>query len=311
MSTLTKEEMAPAVRRPRRKPSLRRTRLRQALPLVAPGVIVMTALLVFPFAFGAQLSLRDWQPSGALGEFVGVEHYVEMAQDPVFWSSLRITLQIFVFGLVAQGLLGLGLGYILSLELRGSRALNAAILTPAMIAPVAVGLVWLLIYDPTLGIANQLLGLVGLGGVNWLGDPGVVVWSVLLVDTWQWTPLVAAIIAANIRNLPQEQFEAAAIDGASPWRMVWHIGLPLLRPAIAVALLIRSIDLIRYFDLVFVMTQGGPINSSTTLNVYAYEKGFVEFDLSYSSAIQMAIVVFVAVVAAGMTALRKRWSNDV
>lgn len=311
MSTSTREQARRATRSPRRGPSLRRTRFRQAVPLVAPGVIVMAALLVFPFAFGAHLSVRDWQPSGVLGGFVGAEHYVEMLQDPVFWSSLRITFQIFVFGLVAQAILGLGLGYILSLDLRGSRILNAAILTPAMIAPVAVGLVWLLIYDPTLGIANQLLGFVGLGDVNWLGDPDLVVWSVLLVDTWQWTPLVAAIIAANIRSLPQDQFEAAAIDGASAWRMVWHIALPLLRPAIAVALLIRSIDLIRYFDLVFVMTQGGPINSSTTLNVFAYEKGFVDFDLSYSSAIQMAIVVFVAVVAAGMTALRKRWTNDV
>lgn len=283
----------------------------EVLTLVGPGLVVAVALVLLPVAFAVVMSLYSWEPSGDLGAFVGIDNFVKMVHDEVFWSSFRVTAQIFLVGLVVQTALGVIIGYLVSLEPPGHRIFGSLILLPAIIAPVAAGLIWLLIYDPTLGLANHLLGFVGLGPVNWLGDPDVVVWSILLADTWQWTPLIAVIVAASIRALPKEPFEAAAMDGAPWWRIAWHVGLPLLRPAIAVTMVIRSVDLIRYFDLVYVMTRGGPVNSSTTLNVYAYQQGFLEFEMSYSSALQLAIIVVVACAAAALTALRRRWVADV
>jgi multiple sugar transport system permease protein len=278
-----------------------------ALSLLAPAVVITGALIIFPIAYAIVLSLTNWQPSGTLGKFAGLSHYAHMlAHDPLFWQSLQITLILYICCLAAQTVLGLALGYLLSIDVPGRSIFQALILVPAIIASVAVGLMWLLIYDPTIGIADWITNGLGLGHPAWLGDPHTVVWAFVLLDTWEWTPFMALIFAAGIRSLPREPLEAARTDGAGPWQTAWRVGLPLLRPIIVVAVLLRSVDLIRFFDTIYVMTQGGPVDSSTTLNIYGYRVGFTDLNMSYAATLQIALLVLVVVIAGGITWLRKR-----
>ncbi|HVX47005.1 MAG TPA: sugar ABC transporter permease [Mycobacteriales bacterium] len=279
----------------------------EAIPLLAPAVIVTAALIVFPIGYAIALSVSNWSPSGSLGGFAGLSHYTHMlAHDPLFWKSLRITMLLFIACLVVQTVLGLLLGYLLSIDVPGRSVFQALVLIPSIVASVAVGLLWELIYDPTLGIANWLLGAVGLGQPAWLGDPHVVLWAFIILDTWQWAPFMALIMAAGIRSLPAEPLEAARVDGAGGWQTAWRVGLPLLRPVIMVAVLLRSVDLIRFFDTIYVMTQGGPVDSSTTLNIYGYETGFINLDMSYAATLQIALMVIVIAIAGLITWMRRR-----
>lgn len=299
--------------RPVRRPRLRRVSdpvARGTLPFLVPAVVVTLALVLIPIAYTVWLSVSDMQPDGINSGFVGAEQFRTMVTDPVFWQSVRVTLFLFVVCLVVETVLGLGLGYLMSLDVPGRRIFQGLMLIPAITASVAVGLIWLLIFDPTLGAANQVLGAVGLAPLTWLGDPALAPWAIVIVDVWQWTPFMALILAAGIRSLPEEPFEAASIDGAGPWQKAMLIGLPLLRPVLTVAILLRTVDLVRFFDTVYVMTQGGPVNSTNTLNVYGYRQAFVDNNASYASALQLTLFVLVLGIAALMTWLRRR-STDV
>lgn len=304
------EQLAPAgqghpARRPRRR-AVSDPVARGTLPFLVPAVVVTLALVLLPIAYTVWLSVSDMQPDGTNSGFVGVEQFRTMVADPLFWQSVRVTLFLFVVCLVVETVIGLGLGYLMSLDVPGRRIFQGVMLIPAITASVAVGLIWLLIFDPTLGAANQILEALGLSPLTWLGDPNLAPWAIVIVDVWQWTPFMALILAAGIRSLPEEPFEAAAIDGAGPWQKATLIGLPLLRPVLTVAILLRTVDLVRFFDTVYVMTQGGPVNSTNTLNVYGYRQAFVDNNASYASALQLTLFALVLGIAALMTWLRRR-----
>jgi multiple sugar transport system permease protein len=279
-------------------------------PLIVPAMVV-TALLVFlPVLYTVWLSLTDRQPDGTNSGWVGLAHYAAMLENPAFWNSVRVTLFLFAVCLVVETVLGILLGYLLSLDVRGRRVFQGLMLVPAITASVAVALVWLLILDPTLGAANQILQSIGLDPVVWLGDPGTAPWAIALVDIWQWTPFMALIIAAGIRSLPNEPFEAASIDSATGLAKAWYVGLPLLKPVITVAMLLRTVDLVRFFDTVYVMTQGGPVDATNTLNVYGYRSAFIEQQQSYAAALQLSLLVLVVMIAGAFTWLRGRNSVE-
>ena len=279
---------------------------RGIMPFVLPALLATGALVLVPIVYTLWLSISDRRPDGTNAGLLGFGNYREMLATPEFWNSLRVTIFLFVVCLVVETLLGLVLGYVMSLDVPGRRIFQGMMLIPAITASVAVGLLWLLIMDPTLGAANQILGAVGIDPVVWLGDPDIAPWSIALVDIWQWTPFMALIISAGIRALPEEPFEAAAIDGASGWRTAWHIGLPLLRPVLTVAILLRTVDLVRFFDTVYIMTQGGPVNATNTLNVYGYRAAFIDQAPSYAAALQITLLVLVIGIAGLFTWLRSR-----
>ncbi|MQA78898.1 MAG: ABC transporter permease subunit [Streptosporangiales bacterium] len=298
--------MAAGRARAPRSMSPERRRRRESWPLLFPAIALSLLLVVFPILYALGLALSPTSATSLRFDQLTFETFRTMAADPVFWSSVRVTLLIYVGSLIPQLVLGIGIGYVLSREVPGGRYLQTLVLVPSLTAAVVVGLVWLLIYDPTLGVFNYLLGLVGIPAQDWLGDPDRVVWSLILVDVWHWTPLVALIVAAGIRNLPAEPFEAARVDGANSWQIALRIGLPLLRPVITVVALLRTVDLIRYFDTGYIMTQGGPLNASTTMNIYAYRKAFDELQLGFGSAAQLALFALVLLLAAALTWLRRR-----
>ncbi|WP_157509440.1 carbohydrate ABC transporter permease [Glaciibacter superstes] len=308
----TKTESAAAAR-----PSLQRRRGRFApepvargvMPLIWPALIVTILLVVLPVLYTIWLSLSDRKIDGSNSGFVGLANFQTMFAEPEFWNSIRVTLFLFVLCLVVETVGGLALGYLLSIDVPGRAIFQGLMLIPAITASVAVALVWLLIYDPTLGAANQLLEAIGIDPVVWLGSREMAPWSIAIVDIWQWTPFMALIIAAGIRSLPSEPFEAAVIDGAGSIKKALFVGLPLLYPVLTVAMLLRTVDLVRFFDTVYIMTQGGPVNATNTLNVYGYTAAFIDQDPSYAAALQLSLFFLVIIVAGAFTWLRGKQSN--
>ncbi|GAB2529995.1 carbohydrate ABC transporter permease [Paramicrobacterium agarici] len=279
-------------------------------PFLIPALVATVALVLLPVLYTIWLSVTDQDIAGNNSGFVGFDNFVLMFQNSEFWYSLFVTLQLFVVCLVVETVLGLALGYLLSRDVPGRAIFQGLLLIPAITASVAVALVWMLIYDPTLGAANQLLTAIGLDPVVWLGSREMAPWSIAIVDIWQWTPFMALIISAGIRSLPSEPFEAASIDGAGPVKKALFVGLPLLRSVLLVAMLLRTVDLIRFFDTIYIMTQGGPVNATNTLNVYGYRAAFIDQEPSYAAALQLSLFVLVILIAAIFTVVRKR-STDV
>jgi multiple sugar transport system permease protein len=170
--------------------------------------------------------------------------------------------------------------------------------------PVAIALVWMMMYNPTLGVMNYLVSLVGLGPYTWVSNAALVIPALAVVDTWEWTPLITLITLAGLATLPIEPYESAVIDGASAAQMFWRITLPLLRPTIIVALLFRAIDCLKTFDIIYVMTQGGPGFASETLNVYTFQVGLFYFHMGYASS--LLVILFALVLGVSLLLIKVR-----
>lgn len=292
---------------------LRRGRRREVPPagrgivgLASPALVVTMLLVLAPIVYAVWLSLTSRRADGTDKGFVALANYADMLAKPEFWGSLKVTLFFFAVCLIIETVLGILLGYLLSIDVPGRAVFQGVMLVPAITASVAVSLVFALLYDPTLGAFNQILSAVGLPPVVWLGSTDIAPWAIVLVDVWQWTPFMALLIAAGIRSLPTEPFEAADIDGAGGIQKALFVALPLLRPVITVAMLLRSVDLVRFFDSVFVMTQGGPLNATNTLNVYGYRSAFIDGYQSYAAALQIFLFLLVIGIAGVFTWVRSR-----
>jgi multiple sugar transport system permease protein len=269
------------------------------LVLLLPTVIVLFVLTIYPTVYSFTLSLNEWNMSNrvATWTFVGLGNYTSILADSRFWNAAQVT-GTFIFGTVAvQLLLGMGIALLLQRQVIARGLLRTALLLPMMTTPVVVGLIWRFMYNPTQGILNYLLGQVGLPTPNWLGGLQTGFIAVMIADIWEWTPFMVLILLAALQTLPQEPFEAAAIDGASAWQAFLHITLPLLRPTIVVAVLIRAIDSFKTFDLVYVLTNGGPGTSTETLSFYTYKWGFKFFQMGYASALSFVMLIMVIIFA--------------
>ena len=276
-------------------------RRRTPVPLVllAPTILVLLALTLYPFGYSLVLSLNDWNMSNRLAtwEFAGLANYWDILQDPRFWNAGRVTATFIVATVAVQLLLGLGIALLLQRQVVARGIVRTALLLPMMTTPVVVGLIWRFMYNPNQGILNYLLGQVGLPTPNWLGSLRTGLASVMIADVWEWTPFMVLILLAALQTLPHEPFEAAAIDGASGWQAFQHITLPLLRPTIVVAVLIRVIDSFKTFDLVYVLTNGGPGTSTETLSFYTYKWGFKFFQMGYAAALSFVMLIAVTIFA--------------
>ncbi|WP_414475958.1 carbohydrate ABC transporter permease [Microvirga sp. M2] len=260
--------------------------------MIIPAVILTLSMVVFPIGFAFYLSFGGGSDTG-----LGLDKYARMFGDPIFWSSLHITLLLYVAALVLQLVLGTALALALNRfdVVRG--LVRTAILSPFMLPPVVIGMIAIVVLDPGLGAANYIVQSLGLPPLLWLASPQWALFVVALIDTWQWTPFVALIVLGGLQSLPARVYEAAEIDGAVGFRRFWHITLPLLGPTLLTAAVLRSVDLLRFFDIIYITTQGGPGNATQTLNIYAYKLGFDFMDIGYASAVMitLAIVVFATV----------------
>ncbi len=277
--------------------------------MILPATLFTLAMIGFPLVYAVYLAAHNFilgSPTAPV--FLGLGNLTKAATDPVFWITVRVTLTIFVVALALEVALGTYLGLLLSRQLRAIGVFRVLSFFPSVIPSVAVGMIWVQLFDPAQGFLNYLLGTMGISHQLWLSSPQTVVPALALVDVWEWTPFIALIVVGGMQGLPTEPFEAARIDGASDRQVLRFITLPMLRSTIIVAAMLRTVDLMRIFDTIYITTQGGPVNASMSMNVYAFTQGFLFSNIGYASALMLILLVLVALVSWGMGAVRRGYS---
>ena len=269
-------------------------RQRSYWPFVIPALVVVLAVIVFPWAFTIWMSLNQWKVGSPI-TFVGLANYLRLPNDPRFVESVGHTIYYTALSVVLPLIFGTLAAVVFHQKFAGRGFLRGLFIMPMMATPVAIALVWTMMFHPQLGVLNYLLSLVGIPAQLWVFHPSTVIPSLVLVETWQWTPLVMLIVLGGLAAIPTEPYESAQIDGASFWQMFRYITLPLIAPFLFIAAMIRTIDAVKSFDIIFAITQGGPGSASETINLYLYSVAFVYYDLGYGSAI--AVVFFILIVS--------------
>jgi multiple sugar transport system permease protein len=272
---------------------------------VMPTTLLMLCVFGLPLLFSGFLSFQGWAPELGLfdGKFVGTANYEDLLTDPDFIGSIRLTLIYTASTVTAELILGMGIALLLNIDLPYIAIFRTFLIVPMMITPVVAAFCWKLLLDPDHGVINYWIG----EHIVWLGRPDTALLAVSVVSVWQSAPYVAILLLAGLRSLPHEPVEAARIDGASVWQMFWHITLPLLRPYILVALLLRTIFEFRAFDNIYVLTSGGPANATMTLSQFTYLASFVRFDLSLGAAASwLMLLMSMLLCAVFMTTVRRR-----
>lgn len=269
----------------------------------APAVLVVAAVIVFPWLFTLYMSAQDWK-IGAGPEFVGLGNFAELFRDARFIESMGHTFYFTVLAVVLPVLFGTAAALVFHREFPFRGVLRTIFVMPMMATPVAVALVWTMMFHPQLGVLNYLLSLVGIGPQAWVYAPDTVIPTLILVEVWHWTPLVMLIVLGGLAGLPREPYESALIDGANDWHMFRHITLPLVWPFIMVAIVIRTIDALKAFDTIFVITQGGPGTASETLNIFLYLQAFQFYKIGYASAV--VVIFFVIIIMLSLLLLYAR-----
>jgi multiple sugar transport system permease protein len=264
--------------------------------LVAPTVAVLFALSVYPLVYAVRVSLREGAGAGARW---GAGNFARLWSDQFFHDALWHTFLYAASALTLEFLLGLALALLLNREMRGRAGFRAALLVPMMLPPVVVGVVWRLMLNPNFGAINGTLKALGVktDSLTWTASPSLALASVVAVDVWQWTPFMFLVLLAGLQAIPQEPYEAALIDGASRWQTFRDVTLPLLRPAILVALLLRTMDLLRVFDQIFILTEGGPGFATETVSLYIYRAAFRFGDFGYAAAMSFVLLLLTNVVS--------------
>ncbi len=273
---------------------------RDVLLLTGPAVAYLIIFSVFPLLYSLTISFFQWDQIASSFSFIGLDNFANMAADPVFWQATVNTALLTGLGVAIQVVIGTALALFFNLHLRGSWFVRGVLVLPMLLTPIVVGLMWRALLNPDWGIINWSLGELGLPEPLWLGDPAVALWTLVLVDSWQWTPFVMVIVFARLQALPRDVFEASQVDGAGRLATLIRITLPLLAPAIVFAGIFRAIDAFRSFDVVFGLTYGGPGRFTTTLSFYTFENGFTFQRYGFASAMAYVMVIVASI---GLTLL--------
>lgn len=281
--------------------------LRILFPL--PAIIFVALLMIFPFFYTLFLSFTNWNlTSGNPMSFAGFNSYMRVLSEPRFLHALSRTLLFTFFAVLIEGILGVAIALILNRAFVGKSIAKLLLLLPLVATPVAVGIVFNLFYDPTIGLANFALQSVGLPQGLWISSAGSVLPSLILVDVWQWTPMITLIVLAGLAGLSEEPVEAARVDGASEWQILRHVTIPMVMPTILTAMILRLIDALKTFDIIFAMTGGGPGYASETLNIMGFKYSFEYFRMGQSSVI--LVVLFLVVFACSLGIMKLRAASE-
>jgi multiple sugar transport system permease protein len=270
---------------------------------IAPALLVVGAVIVFPWLFTLWMSAFDWK-IGSAAHFVGFGNYATLATNQRFLESILHTFYFTALAVAAPLVLGTAAAMIFHREFPFRGVLRGVFIMPMMATPVAVALVWTMMFHPQQGVLNYLLSLAGLPPSLWVYSPTLVIPSLVLVEVWHWTPLVMLIVLGGLAALPTEPYESARLDGATEWQLFRYITLPLVAPFIVVAAVIRTIDALKTFDTIYVITGGGPGTASETINLYLYLQAFAFYNIGTASAV--VVVFFVIVLALALLLLHVR-----
>ena len=272
----------------------------------APAAITVALIIIYPVLYTGWMSLQEWFISSLTApKFIGLANYQKiLLGDDRFREAFFRTVYFTVLVVTAELILGLAMALLFNREFWGRGLLRTLAILPMVATPTAIALVFVMMYHPTLGVANYLLTVVGLPPFKWTYSSQTALYALALVDVWEWTPLIMLIALAGLASLPREPYEAAHIDGASTLQAFWHITLPLLRPTLVVAVLFRAIDALKTFDIIYVITQGGPANSTETINILLFNQAFSYFNMGYASS--MAVALFAIVMGASLVLIKVR-----
>ncbi|MGI9335397.1 MAG: carbohydrate ABC transporter permease [Gammaproteobacteria bacterium] len=262
--------------------------------LTAPGLAVLMLAITFPLVFALFTSFYDYTLLHPYhDDFIGLGNYREAWEEEYLTGSLWVTVKFVLASVIIEFAIGMSVALALNAVNRFKTVYYLILLAPLLINPVVVGLLWRMLLHAELGIANYVVGLVGIPSINWLGDPEIAFWTVVLVDIWHQVSFMAILLLAGLAALPREPYEAARMDGASALHCFIHITLPLMRPVIMVALLLRLIFAIKTFDIIFIMTKGGPGTATDLISYFIYRAAFFGLDIGRASAMSAGLLVIV------------------
>jgi multiple sugar transport system permease protein len=273
---------------------IKRILLKKLTPyyFAAPAVIYLLLMLIYPLFYSFHLSLhkiRLYQLTGK-GVFVGLANYIDLLNYPRFWNSLFVTLKFLVISLGFEFVLGLSIALLLNTQLKARRLFRSIAIMPLMLTPVVLGINFKMIFNYLYGLANWVVSLFGLDPIQWLSDPFWGMTSVVITEVWNQTPFVTLILLAGLQSIPLNLYEAARVDGANRLRVLWHITLPMLMPMIFVVIFWRSVALFRVFDIIFVLTGGGPIFKTESLSILVNDIGYGSGRMGRATALSYFLI---------------------
>ncbi|MDM7886847.1 sugar ABC transporter permease [Curtobacterium sp. RHCJP20] len=280
------------------RPTRRRARRFQpAWLFMAPSLLILGVFVLFPILRSLWYSFFDWTVGAATQQFVGFGNYVQLSRDPQFWNALRVTLEYTVVSVVLLVVLGFVAALLLQRDTLLNRIVRSVFFFPTIVSLVTIGLVWKFLLDPDIGLVGGLTALFGLPSVAWLQSTSLALPTVILVSVWKSIGFAMILFIAGLKGVPAERYEAADLDGANRWQTVWRITLPSIRPTLLFTSMILTIQSFQVFDLVYVMTGGGPVFATDTLVNLLYRDGFVNYQTGYASAISWVLFVIIMLIS--------------
>jgi raffinose/stachyose/melibiose transport system permease protein len=261
---------------------------------IAPALIVYLLYVVYPILATFHYSFYEWDGTTEK-TFIGLGNYVELFHDGVFWTSLKNNTWVVLTSVFVQIPLGLIMALMLFAPIRGIRFFNSVYFMPFLMSTVAIGILWVLMFDPINGVINKLVNLLGFENVAWLSDEKTAMWSVLLVVVWQFSPFYMILFKAALVGIPEDLYEASQIDGANKWQKFRNITLPLLMPTIVSSSILAIVGSLKAFDIFYIMTGGGPNSSTELMGTYMFKQAFINFNMGYASTIAF-LMFFIALI---------------
>lgn len=277
-----------------------------ALGFLSPTLVIFAVFVLFPVFFSFYLSFHKWNMFSRGRSFVALDNYLRILQSAEFWMVLKNTV-IYTLGTVPLNMaLALVVAYFLNKKVIGKRFLRAAFFTPVITSSVAAAVIWRWIYEPNFGLLNYSLSWLGIPSVNWLNDPTAAMFALIVMGVWKTFGVNMVLFAAGLQGIPEHYYEAAAIDGAGRWSKFWNITFPLLSPTTFFILVMSVISSFQVFDIVYVLTSGGPLGTTKVLVFYLYENAFKFFEMGYASAVAYLLFAIIFVV----TLIQIRYLKD-
>lgn len=270
-----------------------------------PTVVLLVGMIVLPLVYTGYLAFHRWDGGILPPTYVGWTNFVALFQDARFLGGLWRTAAFAVMAVGVETVLGVSIALFINRQFRGRQLVQSLFLLPVIATPVAIALVWRFMFQPDLGLLNKLLALIGLPPSIWVANSTLALPLVALVDVWQWTGFIVLMTLTALIALPKWPYEAAAVDGASSWQILIYITLPMIRPVVIAAVIFRMIDALKTFDLIMVITGGGPGSASETIDLYAYRATFEYQQLGYASAMLIAFFIMISLVSAYLARLRR------
>jgi multiple sugar transport system permease protein len=255
-----------------------------ALLFLSPTLVIFGTFILFPVIFSFYLSFHQWNMFSGDTTFIGFDNYIRMFRSEEFWSVFKNT-AIYTFGTIPLNMgFSLLIAYILHKKIIGKKFLRTAFFAPVVISPVAAAVIWRWLYDPNFGLVNYFIGIFGVDAVNWLNDPSAAMFALIVMGVWKTFGINMILFSAGLQAIPEHYYEAAEIDGANQWTKFWNITVPLLAPTTFFIMVMSIISSFQVFDIVYVLTSGGPLGATKVFVFYVYEHAFKFFDMGYASA---------------------------